>query len=250
MNLAGSICLVTGGSSGIGRAAALALSARGAHVVAAGRDETALRAAAAAAGGRWLAADLVAPGAVQRLARDAEAAFGRIDILVNNAGLGWAGPFERMEPGDAATLLEVNLAAPVALTRALLPAMLERGRGWIVNVASIAGHVGVRDEAVYSATKAGLIAFGEALRWELAGRGVGVTVVSPGVVRTPFFERRGRPYDRARPRPVPAESVGEAIATAIERGRPEVFVPGWMGGVARLRGAAPATFRRLARRFG
>ncbi len=250
MNLGGSICLVTGASGGIGRATCLALHGRGARIVAAGRDEAALRSIAGAADAECLVADLSEPGSVDRLAQDAVSAFGRIDVLVNNAGIGWAGPFDQMGPETAAALISVNLAAPVALTRALLPGMLERGRGWIVNVASIAGHVGVRDEAVYSATKAGLISFSEALRWELSGRGVGVTVVSPGVVRTAFFERRGRPYDRSRPRPIPPEPVGEAIAVAIERGRAEVFVPGWVGGVARLRGGAPATFRRLSRRFG
>ena len=119
-----------------------------------------------------------------------------------------------------------------------------------MNVASIAGHIGVRDEAVYSATKAALLSFGESLRSEVAGAGVGVTNVSPGVVRTPFFERRGRPYDRAFPRPIQAERVARAVVRGVRRGADEVFVPAWMRPVARFHGAWPALFRQLAPRFG
>ena len=147
-------------------------------------------------------------------------------------------------------LIEVNLSAPVRLTQLLVPGMLERRRGWIVNVASIAGHVGVRDEAVYSATKAALIAFSEALRYEVRDRGVGVTVLSPGAVRTAFFERRGRPYERSFPAAVSADQVAAALVRGVRRGRSEVFVPRWMGLVARFRGLAPGAFRTLTARYG
>ncbi len=250
MQLRGSVCLVTGASSGIGRAACVALAHRGARVIASGRDEAALRDVAAATGAIPIAADLRGSDGAELLAGEAEAATGGVDVLINDAGIGWGGPFEDMPTGRAEDLIAVNLAAPIALARALIPGMLERRRGWIANVASIAGHVGVRDEAVYSATKAALIAFGEALRHELDGRGVGVTTLTPGVVRTAFFERRGRPYERSRPRPIPPERVADALVRGIERGAADVFVPGWLGGVARLRGAAPGAFRALARRFG
>ncbi len=127
--------------------------------------------------------------------------------------------------------------------------MLAWGRGHIVNVASIAGHVGVREEAVYAATKAALVAFTESLRYEVGDR-LTVTLVSPGVVETAFFRRRGRPYERRRPKPIPPERVADRIARAIERERAEVFVPRWMALPARLRGAAPGLYRALARRFG
>jgi short-subunit dehydrogenase len=237
MKLDGAVALVTGASSGIGRATAAALAARGARVVALGRDRERLE----GVGERQVLWDLAEPGAVAD-------EIGPVDVLVNNAGAGWAGPF--VETPDVERLVAVNLAAPILLTRALLPGMLERGRGHVVNVASIAGFVGPREEAVYAATKGGLIAFSESLRYELRGTGVGVTLVAPGVVATPFFERRGRPYDRRWPRPIPPERVAEAIARAIEDGKDEVFVPGWMGAVARLRGAAPGLFRAFAARFG
>jgi short-subunit dehydrogenase len=128
--------------------------------------------------------------------------------------------------------------------------MVDRGVGHVVNVASIAGHVGVRFEAVYSATKAGLIAFSESLRYELASSGVGVTVVSPGAVRTAFFEREGRPYDRSFPRPVGPERVARAVIRAVERDRPQVFIPRWMAFPAWFHGAWPSLYRRLAARYG
>jgi short-subunit dehydrogenase len=237
VKLEGVTALVTGASSGIGRATAAALAARGARVIALGRDRARLE----GVGERQIVWDLAEPGAVAD-------EIGRLDVLVNNAGVGWAGPLA--ETPDVERLVAVNLVAPILLTRALLPGMLERGRGHIVNVASIAGFVGPREEAVYAATKGGLIAFTESLRYELRGSGVGVTLVAPGVVATPFFERRGRPYTRAWPRPISPERVAEARARALEGDRAEVFVPRWMGAVARLRGAAPGLFRALTGRFG
>ncbi|GII56825.1 hypothetical protein Pth03_52140 [Planotetraspora thailandica] len=254
--------LVTGASSGIGAATAVALAGRGARLVLAGRDEERLAAVAARTGGEILTADL--PGDVAGLAADA----GPVDVLVNNAGEGWSGPVARM-PGEAVErLIAVDLVAPVQLARLLLPQMIGRGGGRLVFVASIAGAVGVRDEAVYSAAKAGLMAFAEALRYELRdpeaygdardglagaktrGRGIGVTVVVPGVVDTPFFARRGVPYGRRRPAPIPPERVARAIVRAVERDRPECYVPGWLRLPARLRGAFPGPFRALAGRVG
>lgn len=237
MRLEGATALVTGASSGIGRATAAALAARGARVIALGRDPARLE----GVGERQVVWDLAQPGAVAE-------EIGPVDILVNNAGIGWAGPLA--ETPDVERLVAVNLVAPILLTRALLPAMVERGRGHVVNVASIAGFVAPRDEAVYAATKGGLVAFTESLRYELRGSGIAVTLVAPGVVATRFFERRGRPYERAWPRPISAQRVAEAIARAIEDGKDEVFVPRWMGAVARMRGAAPGLFRALTGRFG
>jgi short-subunit dehydrogenase len=240
MRLSGATVLITGASSGIGAATARAMAAAGARPVLTGRDGERLAAVAAETGATSFAADLTRPVEVPE----------PIDVLVNNAGVGWAGPFEEMADADVDRLIAVNLAAPIRLTRALVPAMIERGRGHIVFVASIAGATGVRHEAVYAATKAGLIYFADSLRYELAGRGVGVSVVVPGVVDTPFFDRRGRPYDRRRPAPIPAERVARTIVTAIERGRAEAYQPGWMRFPARLRGGAPGLFRRLAGRYG
>jgi short-subunit dehydrogenase len=250
MRLAGAVALVTGGSSGIGAATVRALAAAGARPLVAGRDPARLRAVAAETGGIALQADLADPEGPAALAEAALAAAGRVDLLVSNAGIGWAGPIEQLPAAKAAELITVNLTAPVQLTRLLAPGMIERGAGRIVFVSSIAGTTGVRGEAVYSAAKAGLGYFAESLAYELAGRGVGVSVVVPGVVDTPFFEQRGRPYDRKRPAPIHSERVARAIISAAERDRAVVFVPGWMRFPAWLHGAAPGAFRILAARFG
>jgi short-subunit dehydrogenase len=250
MNLSGAACLVTGASSGIGRAIALQLAQEGARVFATGRDADALREVAGTTREPFVPADLSDPAEIGRVVAEVGNAFGRLDLLVNNAGSGWAGPFVSIDPDDADRLVRVNLLAPIRLTAAFLPGMLERERGHILNVASIAGHVGVRDEAVYAATKAALVAFSESLRYEVAPFGVRVTIVSPGVVNTPFFERRGHPYERRSPRPIAPDRVARAAVRAIRRDAPEVFVPAWMGWVARLRGAAPGVYRRLASRYG
>jgi short-subunit dehydrogenase len=252
MRLDGAVVLVTGGSSGIGAAAARALASAGARPLIAGRDAGRLQAVAGQTGGLALAADLAAADGPAQLAEAAlrAAGPGGIDLLVNNAGVGWAGPIEQMTAEQAAGLIAVDLTAPVQLTRLLVPGMIARGRGHVVFVSSIAGATGVRGEAVYSAAKAGLSCFAESLADELSGRGVGVSVIVPGVIDTPFFEHRGRPYGRRRPAPLPPERVARALVTAVERDQRVAFVPRWMRFPAWLHGALPGTFRRLAARFG
>lgn len=246
MELTEAKVLITGASSGIGRATALELARRGARLALTGRDETALAEVAARTSGDFLAEDLAEGGGPEEVAEWA----GAVDILVNNAAVGWAGAFEEMTSDRVALLIRTNLQSPIELTRAVLPAMVRAGRGRIVNVSSIAGHVGVPRESVYSATKWGLVGFSESLRQELAGSGVGVTVVSPGVVATPFFQRRGEPYTRRFPRPIPAKRVAVALAEAVERDRDDVFVPRWTAFPTRLRGSLPGLYRSLASRFG
>jgi short-subunit dehydrogenase len=240
MRISGSTVLITGASSGIGAATARAVARAGGRTVLTGRDRERLAAVAEETGGIPFAADVTQPFEMAE----------PIDVLVNNAGVGWAGLFREMDEADIDRLIAVNLAAPIRLARALVPGMVERGRGHVVFVASIAGATGVRDEAVYSATKAGLITFADSLRYELAGTGVGVSVVVPGIIDTPFFERRGTPYKRRRPAPIPAERVARTIVAAIEHGRAEVYQPRWTWVPARIRGGVPWVFRRLAEKFG
>lgn len=243
--LRGANALVTGASGGIGAAVATRLAAAGCRLVLLARDAARLDAVARATGGRAVVADLTEPAG---LAAACELAV-ESDVLVNNAGRGWAGELAQMPADDLATLVALNLEAPLRLARAAVPAMTARARGHLVFVSSVAV-VGVRDEAVYSATKAGLRAFAASLRHEVAPSGLGVSTVLPGVVSTDFFDRRGRPYDRNVPRPVAPDVVAGALVRAVGRNRAEVFVPGWLGLAARMHGAAPATFHRLAHRFG
>jgi short-subunit dehydrogenase len=177
-------------------------------------------------------------------------ATGRIDLLVAGAGIGWAGPFHTMPLSAAGRVLSVDLDSVVRLVRLVLPHMLAAGQGDIVLIGSVAGRLGVRDEAVYSAAKAGVATFADALRYELDGTGVRVTHVVPGVVDTRFFERRGTPYTRSRPRPMPPQKVADAVWEALQQGRFEVYVPRWLRLPVLVRGIAPGLYHRLAARFG
>lgn len=252
MELRGATALVTGASGGIGRATAIALSRKGARLKLTGRDEAALAQAVSAAGGpagsgqvEHMVADLLKDADLERLVAWAGH---DVDVLVNNAGEGWAGPFVAMDDRRAEDLVRVNLEAPMRLTSALLPDMIARKRGHVVNVGSIAGHVGVAFETVYATTKWGLTGFTESLRNELTGTGVGITLVSPGVVRTQFFERSGHPYDRLFPPLISPDRVARAIVRAAQTGAQDVFVPRWMAFPARLHGTWPWLYRRLASR--
>ncbi|MEU9888431.1 SDR family NAD(P)-dependent oxidoreductase [Sphaerisporangium sp. NPDC051011] len=245
MRLDGARVLVTGASSGIGAATASVMAAAGAELVLVGRDPARLEAVAARTGGRAVVGDVTKDP--ELLAEQA----GKVDVLVSNAGTGWAGSFTDMPPDTLDELVAVNLTAPMHLTRLVLPHMIETGRGHLVFVASIAGAIGVGREAVYSAAKAGLLVFAEALRDEVRQvPGIGVSVVLPGVVDTPFFHRRGAPYDRTWPAPITPERAARCVLAAVERGRAESYVPVWLRVPARLRGSAPGLFRTLARRFG
>lgn len=245
------VALVTGASSGIGAVTAAALAARGYRVVVHGRDEQATAAVAMAVDGVPICADLAREGEAERLAAQAlDLGRGSVDVLVNSAGFGWAGDFAQMPPGTAEKLLAVNLTAPIALTRALLPAMRERNAGRVVFISSIAGRVGVAGEAAYAATKAGLDCFADSLRGELRGSGVAVGVVVAGVIATPFFERRGTPYTRRWPKPIPAEVAAEAVMRCVERGAAEVYVPRWLRVPVAVQGVAPGVYRWLEGRFG
>ncbi len=242
----GTRVLVTGGSSGIGAATVEAFTARGCRVVAVGRDARALDDVARCTGATPHVADLTDPQAITTVVEEV----GEIDVLVAAAGLGWAGHVTDMAADELDALVHVNVLAPMRLTRAVLPGMLRQGRGHLVFVSSIAGHMAVGHEAVYSATKAAVNVLAASVRHEVAAHGIGVSVVAPGVVNTPFFARRGVPYTRRFPRPVSASTVAAGIVRAVDRGRAEVFVPRWLRLPARLRGAAPGLTDALQRRFG
>lgn len=245
MKAAGARILLTGAAGGIGRLLAVELARRGAVVALAGRNREALDATAAtiqAAGGRCqvVVADLLAPDGPETLAVDALNALGRIDILINNAGTSAFTPFESMSPEQITALVNTNLTAPLRLTRALLPAMLEARRGQIVNVGSGLGAIGFPCYAAYSASKFGLRGFSEALLRELADTGVEVTHVAPRATRTdlnsPALYQFAQATKMAMDEP---EAVARTIADAMEAGAARKALGGAEKFFARLNALLP-----------
>ena len=186
------IAVVTGAASGIGRATAETLAEAGARVVIADIARAAGEAAAAVLRERGLAAhfvevDLTDAASVERFAAQVQAEFGPVDILVNGAGWGSTKPFWEGTPELWDKLVALNFVGPMRLAKELLPAMLERGHGSIVNIASDAGRVGSLGETVYSGAKGGLIAFTKSLARETARHGINVNCVCPGPTETPLL---------------------------------------------------------------
>lgn len=186
------LALVTGASSGIGVELARSLARRGHDLVLTARrtapmDSLAAELRTAGAAVTVIGADLSEPGAAARLADDLAGRDLTIDVLINNAGLGGADRFDRQKPGRIAEMLQVNIVALTELTRLLLPGMVARNRGGIMLVASTAAFQPGPHMAVYFASKAYVLSFGEALAYELRGTGVGVTVLCPGATESEFF---------------------------------------------------------------
>ena len=245
MNLRGAVVVVTGASAGIGRATALAFARSGSSLVLAARRADRLEELAHEIerhGGRARAvpADVTREAEVAALAERTLAAFGRCDVLVNNAGVPGGGPFADVAPERIESIVRTNLIGVLSVTRAFLPAMLESGRGHVVNVASIAGLVALPGAAVYSATKHAVVAFSEALDGEVRHRGVRVTAVNPGLVRTEGFPQRDVPS----PLLVRVDRVADTIVRAARDGvAPTVSVPRAAAVLPALHGLAPPLFR-------
>ena len=185
MSLAGQHAFVTGGGRGIGRAIAAALSAAGSAVTVIGRSEAPLREAVAAgeAAGCGIA-DVTDPAALKRQVAAAEAARGPIAILVNNAGAAESAPFLKTEPSLFAAMWNVHLMGAVNASQAVLPGMIARGFGRIINIASVAGLKGYAYVTAYCAAKHGLVGLTRALAAETAARGITVNAVCPGYTDT------------------------------------------------------------------
>lgn len=226
------VALVTGASSGIGAATARRLAARGLQValVARRRDrlETLARELRAAGGvAVTIVADLAKADAPARVHDEATRALGSIDVLISNAGFGYFGLFEAMSEEDARGMIALHSLAASALTRLVLPGMIERGRGSVILVGSVVSHIGAAGTSVYAATKAYLDTFAAGVHREVRGAGVHVGIVKPGPVRTEFYgtPRRGGGIP-GQDLGIEPSAVARAIEVAISRRRREVFVPG------------------------
>jgi NAD(P)-dependent dehydrogenase (short-subunit alcohol dehydrogenase family) len=221
-NLEGQRALVTGATSGIGRAVALQLARDGAEVLVHGRDagrgaQTVQEITAGGGKASFVAADLGDPADVQRLASDV----GEVDILINNAGISRFAPTAELDAAAFDKMFASNVRAPFFLVAALAPGMAARGRGSIVSVSSMAGGVGLRGGAAYGATKASLEAMTRAWAAEYSASGVRVNAIAPGPVYTPTPS--GPEFIRALGETVPMrrasepEEVAEVIAFVASR---------------------------------
>jgi short-subunit dehydrogenase len=223
MELAGRTALLTGATGGLGRAIAEAMAGRGAALLLSSRKREALEELAASLPGdghRVLPADLAEPGAAEKLSEEA----GEVDILVANAGLPGAGLLTDFSAEEVSRALRVNLEAPMLMAQALSVGMVERGAGHLVFVASLNGKAATPRTSIYCATKFGLRGFALGLRPDLASKGVGVSVVSPGFIRDAgMFADAGAkpppPLGTSRP-----DQVGAGVVRAIERDKVEVMV--------------------------
>ena len=227
--LEGRIALVTGASSGIGEATALALAEAGARLAIAARRRDRLEALAAqlqklGAEPLVLVADLASEAQAQRIVKEAEAHYGRLDILVNNAGVMYLEPVEQADLGRWRRMLELNVLSLIASTQAALPGMRERRDGHVVNISSTAGRVANPNAAAYSATKFGVGAFSEAVRREVYQHNIRVTVIEPGVVQTELRDHIGHAEVKANlnawadsMRQLQGRDVADAIVFCVSR---------------------------------
>jgi short-subunit dehydrogenase len=241
--------LLTGATGGIGNAITRTLHSAGAHLVLTGRKADVLERLKAELGDRVevIEADLARDEEVTRLAAES----GAIDVLVANAGLPGTGRLDSFTHAEIDRILDVNLRAPIQLTRALLPSMLERGSGHVVLISSIAGKMPAPHSSVYCATKFGLRGFGYSLNIELRGTGVGVTTVFPGFVRDAgLFADSGAKLPPGVGTSSPRE-VADAVVSGIEKDRVEIDVaPIGVRSSAKLFGAAPSVVVGVGRRLG
>jgi NAD(P)-dependent dehydrogenase (short-subunit alcohol dehydrogenase family) len=218
----GKTALVTGGNSGIGRAAAVELAQLGAHVILSGRDETRGEQTVAtirAAGGRadFVAAELVDEASARQLARDAAAlGGGHVDILVNSAGIFPFGPTHEATEADFERVYDINVKAPFFLVAELAPEMAKRGEGAIVNVTTMVAEYGAPQMALYGSSKAALVLLTKSWAAEYGPAGVRVNAVSPGPTRTEGTEAMGESLDQlAAQAPSGRPGLPEEIAAAI-----------------------------------
>ena len=249
------VAVVTGGNSGIGAALARELATRDWHCVLIARNEERLQSIAAEVGGEYEVCDVGDREAVERTAAAVIRRHPAIKLLVNNAGYALQRSeqsgrgFLDADPERIEELVRINFLGAVWCLRGFLPALEAARPSHVVNIASVAGTVAI-PPGPYSATKHALVAFSRALAASPPAEGVHVHTVNPGFVETPGFPQRGRLGSRLLDRVVvEPDYVARRIIRAVERNRPEIFVPGWYRAGAVAQAAAPGLVRRvLARR--
>jgi short-subunit dehydrogenase len=239
LSVDGSNVLVTGASSGIGAAAARMLAAKGARVAIVARRRERLEAVLADCrrsspdSSMW-AADLSDPDAAARLALEVWDDMGAIDVLVNNAAVPKRRHVTDLTADEIETVLRTNFVSPARMTLAVLPRMLDRGRGVVVNVSSLGGRLGIAGEAAYCASKFALTGWSEAIAVDLWDTPVDVRLITPGAIETEIWDQPDNDEPLYQGEKEPAETVAQAIVDAIEGEAFETYVPD-MKAVAELK---------------
>ena len=226
--LDGAHVVVTGGARGIGRATVEAFLARGARVSFGDRDLTTARTTASEVGGTAHLLDVADPTSYDAFVSAAEAEHGPVDVLVNNAGVMPNGPFLEMDPALDRLMMEVNVHGVLHGLRRVLPGMVERRRGHVVNVASLAGKFPIPGLAVYNASKYAVVGLTAATRLEMAPHGVTLTAVLPSAVDTDLASGLDmRPIPKVTP-----ERIADAVVGSVRSRAAEIAVPSYVGALA------------------
>ncbi|AXQ31109.1 SDR family oxidoreductase [Solimonas sp. K1W22B-7] len=244
--LRGAVVAITGGARGIGRATAQAFVREGARVAIADLDHALATATARELGAsvRAYAVDVTRADSFAAFLEAAERDLGPIDVLVNNAGVMPIGRFVEESEKISATTLNVNVWGPIHGMRLVLPGMIARGRGHIVNIASLAGKTHLPGLAVYCASKFAVVGLSASVRAEVADSGVSVSAVLPSMVKTELSAGIPVPGSAA----VEPEDIADAVIDSLRTRRAETAVPRWVGAAAAMTNLLPETMAKLARK--
>jgi short-subunit dehydrogenase len=246
--------LVTGASSGIGAALAEAFALEGAIVGICARrkdrlTETYERCLAHGADARMWVVDLSVPDEVDRLASEALEQLGGVDVLVNNAGIPKRRHVTKLDPATVESVMAINYFSPVRLTLALLPHMIERDSGLIVNIASVAATLSSPGESAYDASKAALAVFSEAMAIDLWDTGLNIAVVYPGLFDTELFSLPDNDAPVTGIDPAPVSELVDAVMAGLKSGARQIYVPSWFADIAKGKVDNPDGFMSGAAAF-